>query len=356
MVYSPYRNFSRGVGVALADRGDIYNRGDTNPWDGSYLIKFVLLFSIPILFLYIAQGVVDGLGGIYVPILMFGFFGAYIAYWTNKVVRNKPRLKVVIYGVNRSPGRVFMSVLSGFAYGGMLVGVSYFGTLALFGIGANFSFVGNSIVPYSISQSITLPPLLQEIAIGTWAPVMEELLFASLLVATFSDLDIPIAFGFAAMISLAFSSLFALTVVLLAIAGIVAFNGSLRSFFRRSRLITGAMARFAIAISFGLMHVYAYGANPDVTTIMVGAMLFAFVSYLIDWWRQDTIAGLVAHSMNNLFAEAILLGLSNGFIIAAFLTVVVIGVIMYFPVTESIKNRPAHAQASSYGPMYVRPS
>jgi hypothetical protein len=274
----------------MADR---FITGFPNKKDWIYIVSFFLLLSTPFIFNFLQSSSIKSYGSIYLPIYILVFAGLGFA-WLSK----GKYVSEVIFGNTTTATTLYRDIAVGAIFGAALVSSLFIGSTFL-----SFFQVG---VPFAISpaDTATTPALILLVVIGIFAPEVEESMRASFFVPTFTKIKLPIVLLFAGIITLAIPGLYILTIGFFVAAFIIGFSPRVQS-----KLFTRPAERHMVAILisaviFGLFHIYSYGSSPNVLQLMFSAFLFAVTADLINWKLQSTIAGRIAHSINNSFILA----------------------------------------------------
>ena len=279
----------------MADR---FLTGYPNPKDWIYIVSFFLILSTPFIFDFLQSNSIKSYGSIYLPIYILVFSGLGFA-----LLSRGRYVSEVIFGNTTTAIKLYRDMAIGAIFGAALISSLFIGT--------TFLSYFQVPVPFAITPSdiATVPALLLLVVIGIFAPETEEAMRASFFVPTFTKLKLPIVLLFAGIITLAIPGLYILTVGFFIAAFIIGFSPSVQS-----KLFTRPAERHMVAILisaviFGLFHIYSYGSSPNMLQLMFSAFLFAVTADLINWKLQSTIAGRIAHSINNSFILAYTTGI-----------------------------------------------
>ena len=286
----------------LGTARDRFISGEPNPMDLAY-IMVLTLFGIVFIFGFIATiGDTTSAFNYLIYIVLFLFIYAVM------LISNVSKGRFpgsVIFGSIRNNTDLLISIAAGSALGvlsSLGAYVASFAVLSWLQVPIPLTIA----TPQALTLTISTTFMLLIIA-AFYIPEIEESTVHSVMVAIFTHIPAAILFLFAALSSIFVPQLFAFSLVLFFLAfAIGLFSVRHRSASRAapSRSMASFMGSLFMSfivssLIFSLFHVYSAGSIADPWALLIKAFLFAFFVSLINWVLQNTIAGRIAHSINN---------------------------------------------------------
>lgn len=298
--------------------------------DVPYIFSIFLLIGLIFVFNFIQSTSVKSYGDIYVPIFVIALILGIIAVTSNSNIPN-----LVIYGKIRNEKSLYTHIAIGVAYGAILISSLYttFTLFSFLSIPVPLSFTSSILQQLNLTNPTILSVLPFIFIIGFVTVEAEEMLFSSILVPTFSSAIGYGSFLIPLFLIAAGLFLFVYQILILAIIFTLAFLAVYFFPSLRRSLVTNFSARVIVSILivafvFSLYHIYAYGNNPNFTSILISASSYFVIANVINWRLQSAIASRVAHSINNSFQIASIysLPLISAFLVPIFYIIMIISV------------------------------